>query len=608
MFGTLVIQLPSDYEGGMLRVRHRGEELTFDYSGLKGIMDFNYATFYADCEHELCEVTRGYRLCLVYNLVYRGDGACPAPIDNSKAIAKVVAGMRAWEQDDDGPPFLAYALDHNYCEASQSFRLLKNGDRAKGEILLEAEKQNNFCLFFGTISLYQHCSMGGYGYTCEELSVDYIDDEDLTVGMLVSPTGKTLDEIELTQNLIVPEDLFEGEADEEDFESYTGNAGATLDRTYRKGALFIWPSRHNVIVTGLDNAIEELSYKLHVHSESQDAQELGECECLAKEIVAVSMSSYFSENADDKLIITILSCLKRLKAKRLACEFLKAIAVYHLDLLQNQPFSQKVIELGNSLGWNELDDSIVVLFENAVSKGLNTGACSFLTSLATTDHLSPQRREFCQKLVNTICTGLNNEQDIAQNGAQGSRSKNFICNLFKTFLVLGCEDQLGVALESVFRQPKRYLLDNALVPAALELHESMKEGINAPLLSLLSHCVSTLEKYSQQAPTWFVQVSLGCRCELCTQLAGFLKNTQKSITRFRTKQSNRFHLEQQLRNCRDVSCATERDSIPHVLVVTKSQSLYQARVKKHQTRLAFLNRMRPLLNQEKPVKRLKVED
>lgn len=42
MFGTLVIQLPSDYEGGMLRVRHRGEELTFDYSGLKGIMDFNY--------------------------------------------------------------------------------------------------------------------------------------------------------------------------------------------------------------------------------------------------------------------------------------------------------------------------------------------------------------------------------------------------------------------------------------------------------------------------------------------------------------------------------------------------------------------------------------
>ena len=195
MFGTLVLQLPSDYEGGLLRVCHRGEEKTFDFSGLEGVTRFHYAAFYADCVHELCKVTRGYRLCLVYNLVYSGDSCtCPVPIDNREIIAKVVTDTREWEQDKNGLPLLAYVLSHQYCEASLSFQLLKGADRAKAEVLIEAEKQNNFCLFLGVVTLHQYCSVfDDHGCRC----IEGIEGECLTVDKFVSPTGRTLKRIEL---------------------------------------------------------------------------------------------------------------------------------------------------------------------------------------------------------------------------------------------------------------------------------------------------------------------------------------------------------------------------------------------------------------------------
>lgn len=62
MFGTLVVQLPTaeGHAGGALKVRHRGKEfaVAFEDASASG---FPFAAFYADCEHELTPVTRGYR-------------------------------------------------------------------------------------------------------------------------------------------------------------------------------------------------------------------------------------------------------------------------------------------------------------------------------------------------------------------------------------------------------------------------------------------------------------------------------------------------------------------------------------------------------------------
>lgn len=48
MFGTLIVQLPSDYKGGALVVNHKGETKTFELS-TNCMTEFQYAAFFADC-------------------------------------------------------------------------------------------------------------------------------------------------------------------------------------------------------------------------------------------------------------------------------------------------------------------------------------------------------------------------------------------------------------------------------------------------------------------------------------------------------------------------------------------------------------------------------
>ena len=422
-------------------------------------------------------------------------------------------------------------------------------------------------------------------------------DESFAIVKLVSPAGKFLDSFFLSRDAIVPEDVFESSKPTEDeFEPFTGNEGATLDKFYHKAALFIWPRKHTILVKhGVVEAIENLNSKLY-EPETQH----GECEILAKEIVAVSSNSHFYVN--EQSMITLLSCLKKLKARDLTCELFKGVGV-HVNIVKHQSFCEMVVELGNAFGWEQLEEALVALLENAVAKEMSV-ACNFLSSLAT-GSLSSQRLNVCRKMVDVVCHALTNEQDIVQNPLQGlvhkttqrARSKDFVVELFKTLCALQCEDQLVVVIQSFFRQPNRYSLLGTLVPAAIELHQTMKENSTTALTSLISQCVTTLEQHTQQAPNWFVQNDfVTCGCKLCTKLAEFLNDPQKKVARFLTDHG---HLERQLeRHChKDVSFTSNYHTPSRKILVQVTKK--DDRFKAHQAKLELLERIRPLLNQKK---------
>ena len=96
MFGTLVIQLPFNYSGGKLIVYHQGRKSEFDYSGPDYRSGCYFTSFYADCQHEVEKVTKGYRLCLIYNLMYQGLDECPTPADDQKEASAIVSAMKQW--------------------------------------------------------------------------------------------------------------------------------------------------------------------------------------------------------------------------------------------------------------------------------------------------------------------------------------------------------------------------------------------------------------------------------------------------------------------------------------------------------------------------------
>ncbi|KAH0368867.1 hypothetical protein KCU65_g3789, partial [Aureobasidium melanogenum] len=74
--GSLVVCLPSGFEGGVLSVSHQANTIKFDWSvssSTSQIPSIQWAAFYSDCSHEVQEVTAGHRVTLTYNL-YASQG------------------------------------------------------------------------------------------------------------------------------------------------------------------------------------------------------------------------------------------------------------------------------------------------------------------------------------------------------------------------------------------------------------------------------------------------------------------------------------------------------------------------------------------------------
>ncbi|KAL4762839.1 2OG-Fe(II) oxygenase [Aspergillus foveolatus] len=65
--GSLVVCLPSGFQGGRLSVEHHGQKVEFDWSE-NSETKIQWAAFYSDCEHEIETITQGNRVTLTYNL------------------------------------------------------------------------------------------------------------------------------------------------------------------------------------------------------------------------------------------------------------------------------------------------------------------------------------------------------------------------------------------------------------------------------------------------------------------------------------------------------------------------------------------------------------
>ncbi|HEY4302346.1 MAG TPA: 2OG-Fe(II) oxygenase [Candidatus Didemnitutus sp.] len=286
MFGTLVVTLPSAHEGGDLIIRHAGREtivsLRNDDPG-----EIRYAAFYADCEHEVQPVTRGHRVCLVYNLVHTALPRSPVPPDHRPAVEVAAKILNAWAGGDDEPHKLVYLLEHHYTQAALSFAALKGGDAARARVLKEAAARSGCALHIGIVHIeesgwaeytgngddnssrrhyWDDDAEGGEddGGTAEEFEVGEVcggsyfidqwhdaDDQPVIFGRIA------LDDAE-----VLPVGALDAEKpDEEHFSEATGNEGASFERTYLRAALVLWPlARFDEVCAsaGLDATIARL--------------------------------------------------------------------------------------------------------------------------------------------------------------------------------------------------------------------------------------------------------------------------------------------------------------------------------------------------------------
>jgi len=177
MFGSMAIVLPSEFQGGDLKVEHGEEVRVFKASRLStGVDTAMVYAWYTDLDHEITMVTGGHRVCLVYNLVAshqkrktkkaaspRNLGPASSTLQPSKAAspprapavlsrsdvgAALASRLRFWATMQPQSPtsqwkFL-YLFDHQYSTFGRDTAGLKRKDKlVKG--VLEQAVQNLAC-------------------------------------------------------------------------------------------------------------------------------------------------------------------------------------------------------------------------------------------------------------------------------------------------------------------------------------------------------------------------------------------------------------------------------------------------------------------------------
>ena len=175
MFGTLIVQLPSEFTGGHLVVGHSGKNEVIEMAQCGSDCNCLYAAFYSDCEHQLKEVTSGHRLALVYSLCWRGVGVAPSA-DKITGIANTLQGLLSnYAAATPDQPRICWALEHLYSEHSlytSGLAALKGQDRKIVDMILTAtsqlQEEEKFEIYLAeatrNVEEYGECTSYGYGY------------------------------------------------------------------------------------------------------------------------------------------------------------------------------------------------------------------------------------------------------------------------------------------------------------------------------------------------------------------------------------------------------------------------------------------------------------
>jgi 2OG-Fe(II) oxygenase superfamily len=152
MFGTMILQLPSAYDGGDITVKHGDQTKTISLFQ-ESDSTYHAVAFFADCEHQLHPVTSGVRLCLVFNLVATPTKEAPNSALSEKTEAALNSIAEKWKADKGSVARLGYQLGHHYTPTSLNFSNLKGNDDFIVKQLLCAKAPDGRLLFEVTLLL-----------------------------------------------------------------------------------------------------------------------------------------------------------------------------------------------------------------------------------------------------------------------------------------------------------------------------------------------------------------------------------------------------------------------------------------------------------------------
>lgn len=620
MFGTLVISLPSRHEGGALLVRHEGQERRIAFDGDAGAFQIGYAAFYADCEHEVEPVTKGYRVCLVYNLALARGKQVPAAPRNAERAA-TLAGLLPAVLDEAEIDRLIIPLAHQYSQTSLEPEQLKGVDRSVFDLLQRAAKAAHFDLHLALFEIHQTgAAEDDYGYDFRRRRRsrwDFDDDEDpeeesedidvemtevyeerWTLRHWVDASGRARDfgEMDVEAEEVL-EDPKAGRQFTQVVHGPTGNEGTTVERWYRNAAFVLWPKalRFRMLASqGQAHTVPLLKEVLELDNSRGPG---APATSLAREIILAWRTGWYPEARQAaEMAGEMLDCLLRIGDLELAQAFVEGPLQKDCPATAGGPLRR----LCEHFGWATFEDALLAYMAGqhagnhvdlAQLARLLDALCRDATSadpaqIPTETSADPARLSTCRRLATAfeaVIAGWDAQEVKGWGNAPAvTKRKGLLAPLFRALTSIDEGPRLEALFGRALVNPDRYDLHDVLIPSAREIlamHPPVAAGRKAAAM-LADHCVRSLE--DRCAPPllppadWRRPAALGCNCPDCQIVSAFLDDPEKSVLCFPLAQARRGHIHQQVdRNRCDLLHVTERKGRPYTLVLTKTRASYE---------------------------------
>lgn len=598
MVASLIIVLPSPHIGGNLLIKHAKDRHSFVSENLDA-RDLKCVAFYADCEHEITKVSQGYRIALSYNLVLESvidasQNGASAANPALQAALKSHFFPREKPAADSDPIKLTYFFDHSYTEHSLRWNLLKGADSKNAAAFLNAAKALKLTPHLALVNIHQTWDVeenGGYnghGYDDDQDE----DDPDLrdmieeTIHLAFwldandqpLPYGKCwLDETEMCWT----SDAEEGDLVESEYEGYSGNAGATMDYWYRRGAIVLWKQA------------DEMAIQF----------ELNFADACAKLVVLTQKTGHEQQVAQ-----TIALVGERLRKPPHETDLdshhqsLMALAAYLQDGKQALPlladFSCALIDVNHVAQLLLLqsrygaDWCIAMLSPPPQSGSPQRPAYSYHAPSNTVDPHALMRALRKAKIDNKLATLLlNHHVDVIIAGDNSANRTSPVDLLESLSRRLAALEKILFACcvldeNAVTKKLIDHVIAHPLCYPALSLTEpivalqKLSSGDWQAALTRLSDLAlkgirAELAKGIRNAGDWSIDAAPRCKCRLCIPVIEFAKSSSQNSKIWPLKQSDREHIVANFRaEGLPLRFEVIKKGSPYQLVVTKDGQIF----------------------------------
>ena len=599
MFATLVIVLPSVYQGGELVVEHQGKQKVLDLRQ-EDPAEVSYAAFYADCRHEVKPVTAGHRLALVFNLVRPKSKRLPKPPHYEPAIARLAEALDGW--NDDGPDWLIYPLEHAYTEAELDFANLKAQDRARAGVLAEAVARADCELYLTLFTVEEN----GWAEYWGEIG-------EVVESMAALHTWRALDGRKPTFNNLPfePEDLCPPDAwdiieeQEPEFMEATGNAGTSFERIYHGAALVVWPQRH---ATGILHRAPLAFSVAYLKERLESWERAGRPDDEKATLITLfdalietwpKTPPYFSRQ--EIPVPEMATLLARLAEPKIARRFLERLAECGFQSKEVEP----LVQLLSLCSAEQKADLLDALVANNTASRPDASARLLRQCLDSEEIPGDALQRAAEALIAALPADKAGESSVSSSKQLAYRySKTepdpkqltaLVADLLPALDALS-PDLAEAALAHFQANPETYDMDEVLRPAALQLANDPARKRNGSVAALCNQVTDSLRQRTAQPPArpsdWRRNAELPCKCSHCKALAKFLADPERSQWELKAAQATRSHVEDIIRRANsDLDCQTITQGRPYTLRCIKNEASYQRALKQYEQMRADLERI-----------------